>query len=33
MGSMFTNDAMRIKVRFIYTIGIGEYRGLYKANV
>jgi len=33
MGSMFTNDEMRIKVRFIYAVGIGDYRALYKANV
>lgn len=33
VGSMFTNDSMRIKVRFVYTVGIGEYRALYKANV
>ena len=33
MGSMFTNDEMRIKVRFIYTVGIGDYRALYKENV
>ena len=33
MGSMFTNDVMRIKVRFIYTIGIGEYRAFYGAVV
>jgi hypothetical protein len=32
-GGMFTNDAMRIKVRFYYTVGVGEYRALYKANV
>jgi len=32
-GSMFTADTMRIKVRFLYTVGIGEYRALYKANV
>jgi hypothetical protein len=33
MGSMFTNDEMRIKVRFVYTVGVADYRGLYKANV
>lgn len=33
MGSMFTNDTMRIKARFVYTIGIGEYRAMYKENV
>jgi len=32
-GSMFTNDEMRIKVRFLTTVGIGDYRGLYKHNV
>lgn len=32
-GSMFTSDVMRIKARFIYTVGIGEYRALYKANI
>ena len=32
-GSMFTNDEMRIKVRFFYAVGIGDYRGLYKENV
>jgi len=32
-GSMFTNDEMRIKVRFVYAVGIGNYRALYKNNV
>ena len=32
-GSMFTNDEMRIKVRFIYAVGIGNFRALYKNNV
>ncbi len=32
-GSMFTSDVMRLKVRFLYNVGIGEYRALYKANV
>lgn len=32
-GGMFTNDVMRLKVRFYYTVGVGEYRALYKANV
>ena len=32
-GSMFTNDEMRIKVRFMTTVGIADYRGLYKHNV
>ena len=33
VGSMFTNDEMRIKVRFLYTIGVAEPRALYKHNV
>jgi len=33
MGSMFTNDEMRIKVRFIYVVGIGDYRGLHRNTV
>ena len=33
VGSMFTNDEMRIKVRFVYTVGIGDYRALHKNNV
>ncbi len=32
-GSMFTNDEMRIKVRFLYAIGVGDFRALYKHNV
>jgi hypothetical protein len=32
-GSMFTNDEMRIKVRFIYAVGIGDFRALHKSNV
>lgn len=32
-GAMFTNDELRIKVRFVYAVGIGDYRALYKANV
>ncbi|MHB1355079.1 MAG: phage major capsid protein [Anaerolineae bacterium] len=32
-GSMFTNDELRIKVRFIYTVGIANYRALHKSNV
>jgi len=32
-GSMFNNDEMRIKVRFFICCGVGDYRGLYKANV
>ncbi|MBI3733830.1 MAG: hypothetical protein HY259_10310 [Chloroflexi bacterium] len=33
VGSMFTNDEMRIKVRFIVGVGIIDYRGLHKSNV
>lgn len=33
IGSMFTNDEMRIKVRFLYTVGVAEPRALYKHNV
>jgi hypothetical protein len=33
VGSMFTNDEMRIKARFITAVGVGDYRGLYKQNV
>ncbi len=33
MGSMFTNDEMRLKVRFVYAVGIGDYRALHKNNV
>ena len=33
MGSMFTNDEMRIKVRFVYALGIGDYRAMHKNNV
>jgi len=32
-GSMFTNDEMRIKVRFVYAVGIGDFRALHKNNV
>jgi len=32
-GSMFTNDELRVKVRFVYAVGIGNYRALYKNNV
>lgn len=32
-GSMFTNDELRIKVRFIYAVGISDYRALHKSNV
>ncbi|MHB9032342.1 MAG: phage major capsid protein [Anaerolineae bacterium] len=33
MGAMFTNDELRIKVRFVYAVGVADYRALYKANV
>jgi len=33
VGSMFTNDEMRIKVRFLYTVGVADPRALYKHNV
>ena len=33
MGSMFTNDEMRIKVRFVYTVGVGDWRAAYGAVV
>jgi hypothetical protein len=33
VGSMFTHDEMRIKVRFFFGVGIGDYRALYKHNV
>lgn len=33
MGSMFTNDELRVKVRFFICCGVADYRGLYKANV
>ena len=32
-GSMFTNDEMRIKARFLYTVGVAEPKALYKHNV
>lgn len=32
-GAMFTNDELRIKVRFVYAVGIGDYRALYKGLV
>ena len=28
-----TNDEMRIKVRFVFSVGIGDWRALYKHNV
>jgi len=33
VGSMFTNDELRIKVRFFYAVGIGDWRALHKNNV
>ena len=33
VGSMFTNDEMRVKARFIVAVGVGDYRPLYKANI
>lgn len=33
MGAMFTNDELRIKVRFVFAVGVANYRALYKANV
>lgn len=32
-GSMFSNDELRVKVRFFICCGVADYRGLYKANV
>ncbi len=32
-GSMFTNDEMRIKARFVVAVGVGDFRALYKNNV
>lgn len=33
IGSMFTNDEMRIKARFVVAVGVGDYRPLHKHNV
>ena len=33
VGSMFTNDEMRIKVRFFVAVGVADYRPLHKSNV
>ena len=33
VGSMFTNDEMRIKARFWFACGVADYRPLYKSNV
>lgn len=32
-GSMFTNDELRIKVRFFWALGVADYRPLHKSNV
>jgi hypothetical protein len=32
-GAMFTNDELRVKCRFVFAVGVGDYRALYKANV
>ena len=33
IGSMFTNDELRVKGRFFYGVGVIDWRGLRKANV
>lgn len=33
VGSMFTNDELRLKVRYLVAVGVVNYRALYKANV
>lgn len=33
LGSMFTHDELRLKVRFLVAVGVINYRALYKANV
>jgi len=33
VGSMFTNDEMRIKVRFFLCVGVADWRPLHKSNV
>jgi hypothetical protein len=33
VGSMFTNDEMRIKCRFFVAVGVADYRPLHKSNV
>jgi hypothetical protein len=33
VGSMFTNDEMRVKARYWFAVGVGDYRPLYKSNV
>ncbi len=33
VGSMFTNDEMRIKARFFVAVGVADYRPLHKSNV
>ena len=32
-GLMFTNDTMPVKVRYFFSVGVIDYRGLYKENV
>lgn len=32
-GAMFTHDELRVKCRFVFAVGVGDYRALYKANV
>lgn len=33
LGSMFTHDELRLKVRFLVAVGVINHRALYKANV
>lgn len=33
LGSMFSNDEMRIKCRFFVAVGVADYRPLHKSNV
>lgn len=33
IGSMFTNDELRVKARFFYGVGVVDYRPLFKSNV
>ncbi|MFN8483266.1 MAG: Mu-like prophage major head subunit gpT family protein [Anaerolineae bacterium] len=32
VGSMFTNDELRIKTRFVYAVGVIDWRPLYRGN-
>ena len=32
VGSMFTNDELRIKARFVYAVGVIDWRPLYRGN-